>query len=70
VPQDVAVVGFDDVEECLYTTPPLTSIAPDKPAIAAAAVDLLMRRMAREPDLEPQEVFPPFELVVRESSGG
>jgi DNA-binding LacI/PurR family transcriptional regulator len=70
VPEDVAVVGFDNVEECLYTDPALTSIAPDKPAIADAAVDLLMRRMAGEPGLEPQEVFPPFELVTRASTTG
>jgi DNA-binding LacI/PurR family transcriptional regulator len=70
VPADVAVVGFDDIEECQYTAPPLTSVAPDKPAIARAAVDLLVRRMDGETLTEPQEVFPPYRLVIRESSGG
>jgi DNA-binding LacI/PurR family transcriptional regulator len=70
VPQDVAVVGFDDVEDCLYTTPPLTSIAPDKDAIAATAIDLLVRRMEGTAPAQPQEVFPRFALAVRESSGG
>jgi DNA-binding LacI/PurR family transcriptional regulator len=70
VPDDVAVVGFDDVEECRYTAPPLTSVAPDKEAIARAAVDLLVRRIDQEPGLEPQEVFPPFTLTVRESTAG
>jgi DNA-binding LacI/PurR family transcriptional regulator len=70
VPEDVAVVGFDDVEDCLYTAPPLTSVAPDKEAIAATAIELLVNRMdATAPD-EPQEVFPPFALVVRESTAG
>lgn len=68
VPADVAVVGFDDVEDCLYTAPPLTSIAPDKDAIASTAVDLLVRRMDGAAPAEPQEVFPPFTLTVRESS--
>src|SRR3954465_6826446 len=67
VPGDVAVVGFDDVEECRYTAPPPTSVAPDRDAIATAAVDLLLRRIEPEGALEPQEVFPPFRLVVRES---
>jgi LacI family transcriptional regulator, repressor for deo operon, udp, cdd, tsx, nupC, and nupG len=70
VPEDVAVVGFDDVEDCLYTAPPLTSIAPDKDAIATTAVDLLVRRMDGTAPAEPQEVFPPFALAVRESSAG
>jgi DNA-binding LacI/PurR family transcriptional regulator len=69
VPADVAVVGFDDVEDCLYTAPPLTSVSPDKPAIAAHAVDLIIERMtAGSPPADPREIFPPFSLVVRESS--
>jgi DNA-binding LacI/PurR family transcriptional regulator len=63
-------VGFDDVEECRYTTPPLTSIAPDKMAIATAALDLLVQRMTGAPVAEPQEVTPPFALAVRESTAG
>jgi DNA-binding LacI/PurR family transcriptional regulator len=68
VPEDVAVVGFDDIEECLYTNPALSSISPDKEAIAEAAVDLLIRRIAATETTEPQEVFPPYRFVVRASS--
>jgi DNA-binding LacI/PurR family transcriptional regulator len=68
VPEDVAVVGFDDVAECAYTDPPLSTIAPDKAAVAEAAVGLLLQRMAGEGPSEPREVFPPYRLVVRESS--
>jgi DNA-binding LacI/PurR family transcriptional regulator len=70
VPADVAVVGFDDVEDCLYTAPPLTSVSPDKEAIAATALELLIQRMDRTAPDEPQEVFPAYRLVVRESSDG
>lgn len=71
VPDDVAVVGFDDVEDCLYTAPPLTSVSPDKAAIAATAVDLVVERMAAgDAPAEPREIFPPFTLAVRESSAG
>ena len=70
VPDDVAVVGFDDVEECRYTAPPLTSVAPDKQAIADSAVGLLVRRIEEEGAVEPQEVFPPFALAVRASTAG
>jgi DNA-binding LacI/PurR family transcriptional regulator len=64
----VAVVGFDDVAECAYTNPPLSTIAPDKAAVAEAAVGLLLQRMSGDHPSEPREIFPPFRLVVRESS--
>lgn len=67
VPHDLAVVGFDNNEESLYSSPSLTSIAPDKAAIASAAVDLLHSR-AGSPDLVPADVQTPFSLLVREST--
>jgi DNA-binding LacI/PurR family transcriptional regulator len=68
VPEDVAVVGFDDVQECRYTSPPLTSVSPDKQAIAEQAMELLVQRMHRTAPEQPQEIFPDYRLVVRESS--
>ena len=38
VPQDIAVLGWDDSEEAIYSVPSLTSVSPDKQAIATAAV--------------------------------
>lgn len=68
VPQDVAVVGFDDIEECRYTVPPLSTISPDKRAIAESAVDLLVQRIDKSAPERPQEVFPPYRLIVRGST--
>jgi DNA-binding LacI/PurR family transcriptional regulator len=68
VPQDVAIVGFDNAEHSAYSLPSLTTIAPDKAALAQAAVDLLHRRAAGEPDFPPQDVQIPFALEVREST--
>ncbi|MFC6087949.1 LacI family DNA-binding transcriptional regulator [Saccharothrix lopnurensis] len=69
VPEDVAVVGFDNDEEGSYSRPSLTTVAPDKAAIAGAAVDLLLRRVETA-DLPPEQVRTPFRLEVRESTGG
>jgi DNA-binding LacI/PurR family transcriptional regulator len=72
VPDDVAVVGIDDIEEASYTTPSLTTIAPDKEAIARTSVDLLARRLdekvAGGAVADPEDVSTGFALVVRESS--
>ena len=46
VPGDVAVVGFDDIEEGRYSTPTLTTVRPDKERIARLAVDLMCRDAA------------------------
>jgi DNA-binding LacI/PurR family transcriptional regulator len=48
VPEDVKVIGFDDLEISRRTSPPLTSIRQDLEAGADALVDLLFRKMSGE----------------------
>jgi DNA-binding LacI/PurR family transcriptional regulator len=67
VPEDIAVVGCDDIEEAAYATPSLTSISPDKATIAKTAVNRLLDQIAGEP-VPAEEVTCDFELVVREST--
>ncbi len=68
VPDDIAVVGWDDIAEAAYWTPALTTVRPDKPAIARTAVDRLLALVAGEPAAE-EQVTCGYELVVRESCG-
>jgi DNA-binding LacI/PurR family transcriptional regulator len=68
VPADLAVVGFDNSDHSAYSVPALTTIAPDKAALAKAAVDLVHRRASGDTDFPPQDVRIPFALEVRESS--
>jgi DNA-binding LacI/PurR family transcriptional regulator len=70
VPDDVAVIGIDDIEECRYVRPTLTSISPDKVEIARRSVALLAERLGQRP-AEPstgREIEVSFELVVRDST--
>jgi DNA-binding LacI/PurR family transcriptional regulator len=69
VPQDVAVAGFDDIEDGRFSTPTLTTIAPDTAQIARLAVDLLAERLEEAPE-PPREVRVGHRLIIRESSGG
>jgi DNA-binding LacI/PurR family transcriptional regulator len=70
VPEDVAVVGWDDVEDGRFSTPTLTTIRPDKQQIAAIAVDLLAERLGDGGADPPRSATARFELVVRESTAG
>ncbi|WP_281903671.1 LacI family DNA-binding transcriptional regulator [Phytohabitans aurantiacus] len=69
VPEDIAIVGFDDIEDAQYSMPPLSSIAPGREQIARAAVDLLAKRI-EEREHPHQQVVADFELRVRESTAG
>jgi len=70
VPEDLAVAGFDDIEDGRFSTPSLTTISPDKAAIAVAAVDRVVDRVESGEPAAPVTVTAPFRLVVRESTAG
>ena len=65
VPEDVAIIGFDDIPAAATTQPPLTTIAQDYRKAGEVLVDTLLRRIAEEPTdtalLQPR-------LIVRGSS--
>lgn len=71
VPADVAVAGFDDIEDGRYFIPTLTTVAPDKADLARVAVDLLAARIAGgDEPAPPREETVPHRLIVRESTDG
>jgi len=65
VPEDVSVVGFDDIEGSDYFLPPLTTVRQDLTALAHMSMEVLLGAMeGREVDRTP--IAPT--LIVRESS--
>jgi DNA-binding LacI/PurR family transcriptional regulator len=68
IPQDVALVGFDDIEDGRYATPALTTIAPDKEEIGRLAVSLLLGRIKGTRTQPPESLNIPFRLCVRKST--
>jgi len=71
VPEDVAVIGIDDVAEGRFTVPTLSSVAPDKEGIARTAVSMLAERLERGTvSRPPRDVRAGFEVMARESTLG
>jgi DNA-binding LacI/PurR family transcriptional regulator len=68
VPEDIAVVGFDDIEDSRYSTPSLTTISPDKEKIGELAVAFLLGRIDGTRTGLPERVEVPCQLIVREST--
>ncbi len=64
-PDEVGVVGFDDIEMAAYTTPPLTTVRQD---MATGALLLVERVIAAAAGQAPQSVEMPAELIVRRST--
>jgi DNA-binding LacI/PurR family transcriptional regulator len=67
VPDDVAVVGFDDAPLAPYTTPALTTVRQPVEQLGAIAADLLLAAASGE-DVSAENPVLPTELVVRASS--
>ena len=66
VPDDISVVGFDDLPESAYLDPPLTSVHQDFGELGRRAMGLLERVLAGEK--EPTADLVPTSLVVRAST--
>lgn len=69
IPEDVAVVGFDDSPVALTTRPELSTMRQPIEAMGREMARLLLSRIDHPGDAASQVVFA-TELVVRESSGG
>ena len=69
IPEDVALVGFDDLPETLVIDPFLTAAAQPAYEMGRQATMLLLDRLSGKAPEEIQEIVLPVELIVRQSSG-
>ncbi|WP_205740811.1 LacI family DNA-binding transcriptional regulator [Haloactinopolyspora alba] len=69
VPDDLAICGFDDIEDGRYSTPALTTVAPAKEQIAERALDCLAKRLGPASVSDPyRDIVAEHRLVVRETT--
>jgi LacI family transcriptional regulator len=74
VPQDIALVGFDDFELAEVLGTPVTVVRQSPTKLARTAAEILFQKILsspqdRQPDTQPAKTMFPAELVVRRSCG-
>jgi LacI family transcriptional regulator/LacI family repressor for deo operon, udp, cdd, tsx, nupC, and nupG len=65
VPQELSVVGFDDIEPALYVTPPLTTVCQPRSKLGKLAMTMVLDLLNGQ---EAQDQMLDCELIVREST--
>jgi LacI family transcriptional regulator len=72
IPEDLGIVGFDDISESAYFCPPLTTVQQDQYAVGKVAVEEMIRMINAiwrgSEQNEPASIILPTTLVVRHSS--
>jgi len=66
VPEDISIVGFNDIATSKYLVPPLTTVKVYTEFMGVTAVGLLLERINESRDISKKIVIP-FELIIRES---
>lgn len=67
IPEDISIVGFDDIDQASATWPPLTTVAQPIEQMARIATELLIGRLAGSVDPERKRMVLEARLVIRSS---
>jgi DNA-binding LacI/PurR family transcriptional regulator len=67
VPEDISVVGFDDIPEAAYLTPPLTTIRQDFAEVGRRSLNLMLAQLATGNRMD-SKLLVPAQIVVRQST--
>ncbi len=70
VPEDLAIVTYDNYPWAEHVTPPLSVVARDRAMLGRTAAELLLHRLKDGPPGSPETIVLPTELIIRGSSAG
>jgi LacI family transcriptional regulator len=68
VPQDIAVVGFDDIPPARLVNPPLTTVTQFQVALGRRSAELLFDRLSGTAPPHGRTIEMPYQLVIRKSA--
>jgi LacI family transcriptional regulator len=68
IPDDIAVAGFDNIDQGACVTPPLTTVRQPKYDMGKKLAEILVCRLRKEAPSEPQRVLLPYALEIRAST--
>jgi LacI family transcriptional regulator, repressor for deo operon, udp, cdd, tsx, nupC, and nupG len=69
IPEDIAVMGWDDITQAQFAWPPLTSVRAASDVVARVAIDYLLRQISDQP-IERTDYYVDFEIITRASTIG
>ncbi len=70
VPEDVAVIGFDNIPMAAFPEIQLSTISQPKSLLGKTAMEVLYRLMQQAPENKPEKIVLPTQLIIRSSSRG
>ncbi|MHC5560880.1 LacI family DNA-binding transcriptional regulator [Kocuria sp. U4B] len=70
VPEDIALIGYDDIDFAASAAVPLSSVRQNAVGLGRAAMELLLTEASAGPGFEPRQLITEPELVVRASTAG
>jgi LacI family transcriptional regulator len=68
VPDDLAIVGFDDIPAAQFVTPALTTVAQFQEDVGRRAAEMLLEHLSSSQPLGGRSVEMPYELMIRAST--
>lgn len=68
IPEDLQIIGFDDIPACKYVTPQLTTVKQDTDTIADTAVNSLLTLVNGTSKLKKKNTLIPVKLILRDST--
>ncbi len=68
IPEDLSVVGYDDIELAKFITPKLTTVRQDTDTIGQHAANLLIEQIVNKKRVMTTDIIP-VDLIVRQSTG-
>lgn len=66
IPEDISIIGFDDIEIAAYLVPSLTTVRQNRAEIGQTCADVLLK-MLDGSNMEPEEIRIPTRLIIRNS---